>query len=198
ITVPVPAGAATGWVVVTVGGAASNNVIFTVLPIPSITNISPSSGPMGSLVTISGTNFGVAQGTSTVTFNGASAGAASSWSATSLAVLVPAAATTGNVVVTVSGVASNGLTFAIGPDITPPTAPTNLSETAISAGSVSISWGVSTDNVGVTSYLVERCQGVGCTTYAQIGSAQAVSTAMVATTGASTSYSYRMRATHAP
>ena len=52
------------------------------------------------------------QGASTVTFNGTVA-AVTSWSATSLATAVPAGATTGNVVVTVSGVASNGVNFTV-------------------------------------------------------------------------------------
>src|SRR6266849_2500845 len=40
---------------------------------PSITNLSPSSGLVGTSVTISGSNFGTTQGTSTVKFNGTSA-----------------------------------------------------------------------------------------------------------------------------
>src|SRR5271156_1710238 len=74
---------------------------------PSITNLSPTSGAVGASVTITGTNFGASQGFSTVKFNG-TAGTVTSWSATSIVLPVPSAATTGNVVVTVSGVASNG------------------------------------------------------------------------------------------
>ena len=59
-------GATTGNVVVTVGGVASNGVSFTVAPAPSITSLSVSSGPVGTAVTITGTNFGSTQGTSTV------------------------------------------------------------------------------------------------------------------------------------
>jgi Bacterial Ig domain/IPT/TIG domain len=113
IGVTVPAGATTGNVVVTVGGASSNGVSFTVTtPAPSITSLNPTSGLVGSAVTISGANFGATQGTSTVKFNGTAA-TATSWSATSIGVTVPTGATTGNVVVTVSGVASNGVSFAI-------------------------------------------------------------------------------------
>jgi hypothetical protein len=114
IVVPVPAGATTGSVVVTVSGVASNGVTFTVLPTPTISNLNPTSGPAGASVTITGTNFGASQGTSTVTFNGTSA-SATSWSATSIAVPVPAGATTGNVVVTVNSVASNGISFTVLP-----------------------------------------------------------------------------------
>ena len=43
----------------------------------------------------------------------------------------------------------------IAPDTQPPTAPTNLTATA-SAGQINLSWTASTDNVGVTGYLIER------------------------------------------
>jgi len=113
IGVTVPAGATTGNVVVTVGGAASNGVTFAVTAAgPNITSLNPTSGLVGSAVTISGANFGATQGTSTVKFNGTAA-AATSWSTTSIGVTVPAGATTGNVVVTVGGVASNGVSFTV-------------------------------------------------------------------------------------
>jgi hypothetical protein len=84
---------------------------------PAITKLSVTSGPVATPVTITGTAFGATQGTSKVTFNGTTA-TVSSWSATSIAVTVPAAATTGNVVVTVSGTASNGVAFTVTPHIT--------------------------------------------------------------------------------
>src|SRR5208283_4337204 len=67
-----------------------------------------------------GANFGATQGTSTVKFNGTTA-TPTSWSATSIVAPVPTGATTGNVVVTVNGVASNGVSFTVtssGPSIT--------------------------------------------------------------------------------
>jgi hypothetical protein len=44
------------------------------------------------------------------------------------------------------------------PDTTPPTSPTSLSASATSSSSISVSWTASTDNVAVTSYIVERCK----------------------------------------
>src|SRR5271157_439652 len=121
IIAPVPAGATTGNVVVTVGGVASNGTSFTVTaPGPSITSLNPTSGLVGASVTITGANFGATQGTSTVKFNGTTA-TPTNWSATSIVAPVPAGATTGNVVVTVGGVASNGTSFTVtapGPSIT--------------------------------------------------------------------------------
>ena len=45
-------------------------------------------------------------------------------------------------------------------DTTPPSAPSGLTASA-SGNQVNLSWTASNDNVGVTSYLVERCQGAG-------------------------------------
>src|SRR2546425_9362966 len=113
IVVPVPAGATTGNVVVSVAGMASNGLNFTVTPPPpSITSLSPSAGAIGASVTIAGANFGASQGTSTVTFNGVNT-TPTSWSASSIIAPVPVGAATGNVVVTVVGIASNGVLFAV-------------------------------------------------------------------------------------
>ena len=111
ITTSVPAGATTGNVNVTVNGVASNGVNFTVTTTsgPSITSLNPTSGNVGTAVTITGSNFG---SSGTVTFNGTAAGV-SSWSATSIATSVPAGATSGNVVAVVNGIASNGVTFTV-------------------------------------------------------------------------------------
>jgi YD repeat-containing protein len=79
-------------------------------PVPSISNLSPASGPIGSSVTINGSNFGAMQSFSTVTFNGVTA-TTQSWSNTSIVALVPPGTTTGPVVVTVNNIASNGVTF---------------------------------------------------------------------------------------
>jgi glucose/arabinose dehydrogenase len=116
ISVPVPAGATSGPIVLVVGGASSNGVSFTVTsappPGPSISSLSPASGGIGAAVTIAGSNFGSSQGSSTVTFNGTPA-TPTSWNATSIVVTVPAGATTGSVVVTVGGQASSGVAFTV-------------------------------------------------------------------------------------
>ncbi len=97
---------------VTVGGQPSNGPTFTVIPPPTVSSLSVTSGGVGQAVTISGTSFGVTQGASTVTFNGTAA-TATSWSDTNIGVTVPTGATTGPVVVTVFGVASNGTSFTV-------------------------------------------------------------------------------------
>ena len=81
-------------------------------------------------------------------------------------------------------------------DTTPPTAPASLTATAASGTQISLSWTASTDNVGVTGYRVERCQGSGCSNFAQIATPAATSfndSGLLA----SIAYSYRVRATDA-
>jgi RHS repeat-associated protein len=79
---------------------------------PTITGLNPETGTSGTVVTIAGSNFGATQGTSTVKFNGITA-TPTSWGAGSIAVPAPTGVTTGYVVVTVGGIASNGVTFAV-------------------------------------------------------------------------------------
>jgi hypothetical protein len=84
---------------------------------PAITNLSANSGSPGTAITISGSNFGLTQGSSTITFNGAN-GTATGWNSNSIVVPVPAAATSGPIVVTVRGVATNSMSFTVTPGIT--------------------------------------------------------------------------------
>src|SRR5205823_7592739 len=78
-------------------------------------------------------------------------------------------------------------------DTTAPTQPGTLSATAASGSEVDMSWGASTDNVGVTGYKVERCQGAGCTNFTQIATPNGTSYKDT-TVSAGNSYSYRVRA----
>jgi RHS repeat-associated protein len=87
-------------------------------------------------------------------------------------------------------------TTSIAADITPPTAPTGLTATAVGLSQINLSWTASTDNVGVPGYLVERCQGAGCTKFAQIVAVAGTSFSNTGVT-AGTSYSYRVRANDA-
>src|SRR5262249_55485798 len=84
------------------------------------------------------------------------------------------------------------------PDTTPPTQPGTLSTNAVPGGEIALSWGASTDNVGVSGYQVERCQGTGCSNFTQIASTTGTGTTYKDTTvTANTTYSYRVRATDA-
>lgn len=79
------------------------------------------------------------------------------------------------------------------PDNTAPTVPGNLIATPVNETQVDLSWDPSTDNVGVTTYLLERCTGAGCSTFAEI--AQPVPTNYSDTgRSANTTYRYQVRA----
>ena len=95
------------------GNFDSTVVVPLPLPTPSISGLSPAAGPIGSSVTINGSTFGATQGTSTVTFNGVTA-TPTNWTSTSIVAPVPAGATSGPVIVTVAGIASNGIAFGVG------------------------------------------------------------------------------------
>ncbi len=70
----------------------------------------------------------------------------------------------------------------------------SLTATVVSSSQINLNWTASTDNVAVTGYKIERCQGAGCTNFSQI--AIITSGTSYNSTGltASTSYSYRVRA----
>ena len=113
ITTTVPNAATTGKISVTTpGGNASSSQSFTVTaPAPTITDFSPNTGPAGTSVTITGTNFTGATG---VAFNG-SAATFSVNSATQITANVPATATTGKIIVTTpGGTATSSTNFTIG------------------------------------------------------------------------------------
>src|SRR5213076_1255747 len=81
-------------------------------------------------------------------------------------------------------------------DTQPPTTPSNLTATAVSGSQINLSWTASTDDVGVTGYRVERCQGAGCTSFAPIATAGGATYSDTGL-GANTTYTYRVRATDA-
>ena len=70
ITVAVPAGAPTGYVGVWQNGLVSNGILFTPGTIPVISALSAAVAPVGTDVTITGTDFGATQGGSSVTLAG--------------------------------------------------------------------------------------------------------------------------------
>ncbi len=111
IVASVPDRATTGPVAVTVRRLFGNKMPFRV--IPKIDSVSPSIGSAGTSVTITGTGFGAVQGRSRVTFNGVVAGTSTRWTTTAIDVRVPSGVTTGPVIVTVGGQASNGVAFTV-------------------------------------------------------------------------------------
>src|SRR6266567_4657478 len=74
--------------------------------------------------------------------------------------------------------------------VAPPTAPGNLTATAASTTQINLSWTASTSTIGIANYVVQRCQGAGCTNFAPV--ATPIGTTY-SSTGllASATYSYR-------
>jgi hypothetical protein len=123
------------------------SVVFTVMVPPVIINLWPTSGHVGTAVTITGTGFGTAQGNSTITFGGVLATSVPYWSPTSITVVVPSGAVTGNVVVTVNGMSSTGGPYTV---TNPPTL-TSVSPTSAAPGA----------NVTITGTGFGTDQGIG-------------------------------------
>jgi hypothetical protein len=113
ITATVPAGATDGPISVTTpGGTAASAASFDVIvPPPTIDSFLPSSGLVGTSVTITGTNL---TGASAVTFHGTSASTFTVDSPTQVTAKVPAGATTGPIAVTTpGGVATSASDFTV-------------------------------------------------------------------------------------
>src|SRR6267378_538550 len=83
----------------------------------------------------------------------------------------------------------------VAPDTQAPTAPGSLTATAVSGSQINLSWVASTDNVGVTSYRVER-QDPGSPSFVQIGTATGTTYNDTGLASAS-AYGYRVRAADA-
>jgi glucose/arabinose dehydrogenase/fibronectin type 3 domain-containing protein len=81
-------------------------------------------------------------------------------------------------------------------DTTPPSAPSGLTATAVSPTQINLAWTASTDNIGVTGYHIERCQGASCTNWAEVGTSASTSFNNTGLT-ASTTYRFRVRANDA-
>ncbi len=111
-TVPATTATATVTAAVTVGGHTSAGFAFTYYPKPTITSITPGSGPLtgGGSVTIRGTSF---TATPTVSFGGTLASTVVFVSGTKVTAKVPTATALGPVAVTVAarGGPSTGFTY---------------------------------------------------------------------------------------
>lgn len=110
----VPVGASTGAISITTpGGTVFSASVFTVtVPAPTLTSLSPTSGAVGTVVTLTGSGFTGATG---VSVNGAPALTFNVVNASTATATVPAGATTGNVTLTTPSGISNGVLFTVTP-----------------------------------------------------------------------------------
>ena len=78
-------------------------------------------------------------------------------------------------------------------DTTAPSVPASVLAVSTTATQITVSWTASTDNVGVTGYRVERCQGSGCSNFVEVGTPTVSPFADPGLTN-SVLYRYRVRA----
>ena len=101
---------AKGW---TITGDTPSGAVCSSASIPTITNFTPTSGPIGTTVTITGTNFSTTPASNVVAFNGTTATVTAS-TTTSITTTVPIGATTGKITVTIaSNTATSTIDFTV-------------------------------------------------------------------------------------
>ncbi|MGZ5316080.1 MAG: PQQ-dependent sugar dehydrogenase, partial [Solirubrobacterales bacterium] len=91
---------------------------------------------------------------------------------------------------------STSVNLPVGSDTTPPSTPSGLNAAAVGTTRIDLTWPASTDNIGVSGYRVERCQGASCTNFAQVATPSATSHSDTGLAPSST-YRYRVRAVDA-
>jgi IPT/TIG domain len=100
ITATVPTTATTGPIRVTASGGTGSSLTNFTIAAPTITSFTPTFGPVGTSVVITGTNF---TGATAVTFNNVAATSFTVNSVTQITATVPTTATTGPIKVTTPG-----------------------------------------------------------------------------------------------
>ena len=161
ITFVLPTGATTGTIAVTTpGGTATSTGSFTVTtptPAPTITSFTPATGPVGTVVTVTGTNFTGATG---ATLNGTAGTSFMVMSATEVMFTVAAGSTTGTIAVTTAGgTATSTGTFTV---TTPTVAPTI---TSFSPATAAVGATVTITGTNLTGATAVTLNGVAITSY---------------------------------
>ena len=162
VTATVPSGHESGYAGVVVDGTTSNGIFVEVVDAddpsagpPAVTQLSPTSGPAGTIVTFTGSGFGTAMGCDdTVVFAGVATPRehVQSWSEDEVVVEVPPGSVSGYAGVVVNGVVSNGIHYQAG---TPPTVDSVTPSPVAPGTDVTISGAGFGDDVG-SSYPVLR------------------------------------------
>jgi photosystem II stability/assembly factor-like uncharacterized protein len=145
---------------------------------PTIATFSPSSGVVGTTVTISGTNFSTTPASNVVRFNGVNATVTAA-SATSITTAVPANATTGKVTVTVDGqTATSASNFTV---ILPPPTITSFSPASGTVGTTITITGTNFDPNAFNNTVTVN--GVAATRYSNSTTSITIKVPAGATTG---------------
>jgi DNA/RNA endonuclease G (NUC1) len=177
ITATVPTGATTGPIsVTTANGTGTSSTNFTVTaPAPSITSFSPTSGPVGTNVVITGSAF---TGATAVKFNGTAATSFTVNSDTQITATVPTGATTGPISVTTSaGTGTSSTSFTV-------TAPPAPSITSFSPTSGPVGTNVVITGSAFTGATAVKFNGTAATSFTVNSDTQITATVPTgATTG---------------
>jgi hypothetical protein len=186
ITAHVPNGATSGLISVTgPGGTATTPFTVTVPPKPVVTGLSPSNGPVGSVVNIVGTGL---SGATAVSFNGVASTSISATTDTTVSAVVPTGATTGLVTVTTPyGWSASPTAFTVTAPLPPPPPP---AITGWSPGSGPAGTSVTLNGTGFTGATSVTFNGKSATF--QVGATGTTITTVVptgATTGTISVYS---------
>jgi RHS repeat-associated protein len=165
VTATVPSGATTGPISVTsVTGTGTSATSFTVTALPSITSFTPTGGPVGTVVTITGTSFTGATG---VKFNNTSATTFTVDSSTQIHATVPTHATTGPIsVTTAAGTGTSSTNFTVGslPTITSFTPTTGAVGTSVTINGSNFTGATSVKINGVSaSFTVKTANKITAT-----------------------------------
>jgi hypothetical protein len=182
LTVTAPAGGTTGKVTVSTADGTATGPVFTyaiIPPPPTVTAISPVSGPAGTVVIITGTNFKTTTTDNTVKFNGTAATVQSA-TATSVTVAAPAGGTSGAVSVTTTDGTAAGPVFTY---TTPPTI-TAISPVSGAAGTVVTITGTNFKTTAADNTV--KFNGVAATVQSASATSITVAAPSTGTTGAVT------------
>jgi IPT/TIG domain len=160
ITATVPTGATTGKITVTTpSGTATSVTDFVVGGAPTITSFTPTSGPVGTVVRITGTNF---TGATAVKFNGVSATFTVN-SGTKITATVPTGATTGKISVTTpAGTTTSATNFTVAA-VHARSVTLHLSDSLNAAGHVAVVDGFAACRSAVSVKIQRRVNGVWTT-----------------------------------
>src|SRR5437879_3313675 len=183
----------------------SNNIIPRASSISLLSTISldPTSGPVGTTVTVTGTLF-FPNSDVTVSYDGTAVATNPSTITTDLAggftatFTVPTS-TAGSHTVEAKDTASDSASaqFTVTSNATPPSAPTNLSATAVSSSQINLIWTAPANNGGspITGYMIERSTDGGAT-WSTIVPNTGTAATTYSNTGLSpsTTYTYRVSA----
>src|SRR5437660_1257935 len=180
----------------------SNNIIPQASSLSLATiSLDPTSGPVGTTVTVTGSLF-LPLSVVTISYDGTAVATTPGTITTDLsggfsATFTVPASTAGSHTVSAKNAASNSASAQFTVTATIPSAPTNLSATAVSPSQINLSWTAPTNNGGsaITGYKIERSTDGG-TTWSIIVSSTGSTATIYSDTGlaSSTTYTYRVSA----